>query len=35
MSDEAAKALHEYFSFVSEKYEVKERGKPKDIDQAA
>lgn len=35
MSDEAAQALHEYFSFVSEKYEVKERGKPGGDQRAA
>lgn len=28
MSDEAAKALHEYFAFVSDKYDVRRRDEP-------
>jgi len=28
MSDEAAKALHEYFSFVTDKYDVREKHPP-------
>ena len=32
MSDEAAQALHEYFSFVSRKYEVKEKRQPSSDD---